>query len=136
MTLMQELGFFAFAFFWFVKYTGDQDGGPQALKTHYSGCIAAYHSVSHRILNYRGRHPTQTRLSALEPWLTFVYSEAYYTMYSVLPVTLYVGTSNAIAGSENIDRYFPRNIHEIRIDRVGLRGVSDAFFFSFSFSFF
>ncbi|CRL19210.1 unnamed protein product [Penicillium camemberti] len=33
---MQELGFFAFAFFWFVNFTADQDGGPQALRTHYS----------------------------------------------------------------------------------------------------
>ena len=52
-----------------------------------------YHIVSHRILNYRGRHPTQTRLSALEPWLTFVYSEAYYLgIRCTLPVTFYVGT--------------------------------------------
>lgn len=45
MTLMQELGFFAFVFFWFVKFTGEQDGGPQALKTHQCECIIVYHFV-------------------------------------------------------------------------------------------
>jgi hypothetical protein len=50
-----------------------------ALKIHVMYFV--YNIVSFRdhvvyTVNYRGRHPTQTRLSALEPWVTFVYSEA------------------------------------------------------------
>jgi hypothetical protein len=42
MALMQELGFFAFALFWYVEFAGYQMGGAQALKRHYIGCIMSY----------------------------------------------------------------------------------------------
>lgn len=93
------------------------------------------HLVYHLVytVNYRGRHPTQTRLSALEPWITFVYSEAYYIVYEVRS-TLHVSSVLLLLQvCTFIDRHFILLfIRELnQSDRVSWRLLCYIFPFSF-----